>query len=243
MRGGRGGVYNRGMNAARIRARVEECRERIEAARSRAGRTEPVTLVAVTKTYPAALLAEAAAAGVADIGENRVGELEDKVAELGRDAFRWHLIGHLQRNKAQRAVGCFDLLHSLDSPPLARILSEHGETDGAPVRALVQVNCSGEESKSGIPLEGALDAIGAFCAHPGLRIEGLMTMAPLTDDPAVLQGTFRTARALWEEAARELPAFHALHLSMGMSNDYEIAVEEGSTLVRLGTALFGARDH
>lgn len=230
------------MDPPAIRARLDRCRSRIEAARERAGRSEPVTLVAVTKTHPLALLDAVREAGVRAVGENRVGELQAKADALGRDVFEWHLIGHLQRNKARRAAPLFDLLHSLDSPGLAGILAAAAVERAEPVRVLVQVNASGEIGKSGIPAEGALDAIARFCDLPGLRVEGLMTMAPLTDDAAILRHTFCAARRLWEEAARQLAAFHPLHLSMGMSNDYEVAVEEGSTLVRLGTALFGERD-
>lgn len=223
-----------------LEARVAQVRERIAAARARAGLGEGgVTLVAVTKTYPAEAVRAAIAAGVRDIGENRVPELAGKVAEVGRDAATWHLIGHLQRNKAKRALDHFDLLHSLDSERLARELSERAE--GAPVRALVQVNASGEESKSGLSPAELVDALGAILALPGLRLEGLMTMAPLTDDEAVIRRTFAETRGLLEEARRQLPGFAGRELSMGMSHDYEIAVEEGSTLVRLGTVLFGAR--
>ncbi len=229
------------MDASLIRARAEQCRARIDAARERSGHEVPVTMVAVTKTRPPTLLAAVRDAGIADVGENRVGELEEKIPALGRDAFAWHLIGHLQRNKARRAVGLFDLLHSLDSPRLAGQLAAEGAAAGVPVRALVQINVAGEDRKGGLPLEGALDALAPLCDLPGLRIEGLMTMAPFTGDAAVLRRVFRAARGLWEEAGQQVAGFHPLHLSMGMSNDFEVAVEEGSTLVRLGTVLFGER--
>ena len=230
------------MQSSRLAARVAEVRERIDGARDRAGRSGPVTLVAVTKTHPAEAVLAALEAGVEDVGENRVAELEEKVAEVGRDATRWHLIGHLQRNKVRRALPLFDLLHSLDSRRLAEVLSEEAVRAGTTVRALMQVNAGAEETKGGFEPAEALDALGRICELPGLRVEGLMTMAPFTEDEAVLRRAFGTTRRLWEEAARQLPAFHALHLSMGMSNDFEIAVEEGSTLVRVGTVLFGERD-
>lgn len=223
-------------------ARVAEVRERIDAALARSGRAgAEVRIVAVTKTYPAAAVDAARGAGIVDVGENRVQELDDKVAEVGREAVTWHLIGHLQRNKARRALPLVDLLHSLDSLRLGRALSDAAAAEGRTLRALVQVNTSGEQSKGGFAGEQALDALGELCALPGLRVEGLMTMAPFTDDQVVVRRTFAAARHLWEEAGRQLSGFHAEHLSMGMSGDYEVAVEEGSTLVRLGTVLFGAR--
>jgi PLP dependent protein len=229
------------MNADELRARVAQVRERIEAARARSGRSDEVTLVAVTKTHPADVVRAAIEAGVADVGENRVQEMDDKVGEIGRGAVRWHLIGHLQRNKAARAVAVADLVHSLDSPRLAEALSAEAVKAGIILPVLVQVNTSGEESKFGLAPDEAVDAIGRMAALPGLRLEGLMTMAPFTDDQAVIRRTFAGARRLGEEARRQVPAFTGRHLSMGMSNDFEAAVEEGSTLVRVGSTLFGER--
>ncbi|CAN5656387.1 YggS family pyridoxal phosphate-dependent enzyme [soil metagenome] len=222
--------------------RVAEVRERIDVALHRSGRADAARIVAVTKTYPAALVRDARDAGLPDVGENRVAEMQGKVEEVGRDAVRWHLIGHLQRNKARRAIPLFDLLHSLDSVRLARQLSDDATSLETEVRALVQVNTSGEESKFGFDPGHAIDAIGEMAEMPGLRLVGLMTMAPYTADEAVLRRTFRGASRLREEAARQVPGFQAVELSMGMSNDFEIAVEEGSTLVRLGTVLFGERE-
>ncbi len=229
------------MNVDELRGRVEGVRERIEAARVRAGRSDPVTLVAVTKTHPAEVIRAAIAAGIADVGENRVQEMDEKVAEVGRGAVRWHLIGHLQRNKAARAVAIADLVHSLDSVRLAEALSAEAVKAGVVVRALVQVNTSGEESKFGLAPDEAVDAIGRMAELPGLRLEGVMTMAPFTDDQGVIRRTFAGARWLRDEAERQVPAFTGRHLSMGMSNDFEAAVEEGSTLVRVGSTLFGER--
>jgi len=230
------------MIAPTLGDRLTAIRERIEAARLRAGRRDEVTLIAVTKTLPADTIRSVLAAGLADVGENRVPELEDKVDEIGRDAARWHLIGHLQRNKARRAIALLDLLHSLDSVRLARQLSEDAVKAQLVVKALVQVNTSGEESKFGFGPEQALEAIGEMAELPGLKLVGVMTMAPYTDEDAVLRRTFAGARRIGEEAGRQFAGFEARHLSMGMSNDFELAVEEGSTMVRLGTALFGERD-
>jgi PLP dependent protein len=225
-----------------VAARVAKVRERIEAACLRSGRAaSSVTLVAVTKTHPPEAVAWALAAGLRDVGENRVQELEAKVEAVGRDAVRWHLIGTLQRNKARKALPLFDLLHSLDSVRLAEKLSEEATAAGRTARALVQVNVSGEGTKSGFAPAEAPEAVGQICSLPGLRVEGLMTMAPFVEEEAVLRRAFSAARRLAEELARQLPGFRGEHLSMGMSNDFEVAVEEGSTLVRLGTVLFGDR--
>jgi PLP dependent protein len=231
----------RPMDERTIAARAAEVRERIERARLRAGHTGPVTLVAVTKTHPAATVRAAIAAGIGDVGENRVQELDAKVAEVGRGAVRWHLIGHLQRNKAARAVALADLIHSLDSVRLAQALSAAAVAAGTTVRALVQVNTSGEASKFGLAAEEAVEAVGRMAELPALALEGLMTMAPFTDDQGVVRRTFAAARRLAEEARRQVPAFTGRQLSMGMSNDFEAAVEEGSTLVRVGSSLFGER--
>lgn len=229
------------MNPDVLAGRVAEVRERIERAKERAGRDGDVTLVAVTKTHPAEMVRAAIAAGVTDVGENRVQELEQKVGEVGRGAVRWHLIGHLQRNKVAKALPLFDLVHSLDSLRLAQALSDAAMKAGATVRALVEVNAVGEESKDGLPAADAIDAIGRMAELPGLELRGMMTMAPFTDDEAVIRRAFRTTRELCERAAREVAGFDGRELSMGMSNDFEIAVEEGATLVRVGSSIFGER--
>lgn len=232
------------MTYADLPRRLAEVRERIAAAAERGGRSgEDVTIVAVTKTHPAAAVEAARAAGIGDVGENRVQELEEKVAAVGREAVRWHLIGNLQRKKARRSLPLFDLLHSLDSVRLGETLSHVAAEAGASVRVLVQVNTSGEETKSGFSPEELVDGLGRLSGLPGLELQGLTTMAPFVDDEAVLRRTFAATRRLLEEAGRQLPGIlRERELSMGMSNDYEVAVEEGSTLVRLGTVLFGARD-
>jgi pyridoxal phosphate enzyme (YggS family) len=229
------------MDTGELAGRVARVRERIERARARAGRVGEVTLVAVTKTHPADAVRAALAAGVADAGENRVQELEEKVAEVGRAAIRWHLIGHLQRNKAAKAVALFDLIHSLDSFRLAEALSAAAVKSGGEVGALVQVNASGEASKGGFEPAELVDAVGRIAELPGMRVRGLMSMAAFTDDEAAVRRSFATTRGLLDEVARQVPALAGRELSMGMSNDFEIAVEEGSTLVRVGSVLFGER--
>ncbi len=228
---------------ARLRAALPDVRERIQRARERGG-GEEVTLVAVTKGHPLDAAYAVAAEGIGRCGENRVQELADKV-EAARgsahaDSIEWHLIGHLQRNKVRRALPLFSLIHSVDSLRLARSLSEEASRIGERVEGLVQLNVSGEETKGGIR-EGHVDAVGRICELEGLRVTGLMTMAPLTDDEHRVRRTFRRAREVFEECARAVSGFQARHLSMGMSQDYEVAVEEGSTMVRLGTVLLGER--
>jgi hypothetical protein len=183
-----------------------------------------------------------AGAGFEAIGENRVAEAEAKLAELGRLGVRWHMIGHLQRNKAGRAIGTFDAIESVDSVRLARRLqSEAEKTERESVPVLVQVNAGGEAQKSGLEPEQLLDAIGTMLELGRIRVQGLMTMAPFTAEERVLRRAFTTARDCLARCQAELPGFDGRTLSMGMSNDFEIAVEEGSTEVRLGTVLLGER--
>ena len=179
-------------------------------------------------------------AGLRDIGENRVDELQRKRAVLNHLAVNWHMIGHVQRRKAGPAARLAGLVHSVDSLRLAEKLSRLGEAEGRRVPVLVQLNVSGEATKGGFPEAEALDGVGAVAALGGLRVLGLMTMAPFVAEEAVLRSTFRKTREVMEAAAGT-PGVEGRELSMGMSNDYEIAVEEGSTIVRLGTTLLGAR--
>ena len=234
-------VYNREMDASDVAERVQGVRERIDLARQRSGRDDPVTLVAVTKNHPAEAVDAVIGAGVHDVGENRVPELTEKVEQVGRGAVQWHLIGHLQRNKVRRALPLFDLLQSLDSLRLAEAISAEAVGSGRTGRALVQVNISGEATKGGLPSESALEAVARIAELPGLHAMGLMTMAPFGADEGTLRRVFGATRRLWEEAGRQIPSFDAKVLSMGMSDDFEVAVEEGSTMVRVGTLLFGER--
>lgn len=225
------------MPFADLAERVQGLRERIAAAVERGGHGQAVRIVAVTKTHGPEAVDAAYAAGLHDVGENKVQEATRKMAAVSSPV-RWHLIGHLQRNKAA-ALERFDLLHSLDSARLADAVHAVGLEREHPVDALVQVNVLGEETKGGHALlELPAEAERLTQLH-GVRIVGAMTMAPYEADEETLRTVFAGARR-----ARELlqAAGHpATELSMGMSNDYEIAVEEGATLVRLGTVLFGAR--
>jgi pyridoxal phosphate enzyme (YggS family) len=201
-------------------------------ARSRApGRS--VTIVAVTKQHAAAVVDAVAAAGIVEIGENRVAEAVAKAAEV-RAKVRWHLIGHLQRNKARRAAGLFDVVHSVDSPRLLEALAAAAR----PIEVFLQINVSGERSKGGVPPEDARALRQAALGTP-LEVVGLMTMAPVADDPESARPHFRALREI-RDALNESGDGHPLRgLSMGMSGDYAVAVEEGATHVRIGTALVG----
>lgn len=206
------------------------------------GSARDVTIVAVTKGHPVHAVRAAREAGLTHCGENRVQELESKIDDTGRDYVTWHLIGHLQRNKARQALPLFDLIHSIDTLELAQALDKEAARAGTPVRGLVQINTSGEETKGGFSLGEVVEAVARICALPQLHIEGLMTMAPLTEDNAAIRATFARARQAFDTCSRAVSGFDAQHLSMGMSHDFEMAIEEGSNMVRLGTALFGARD-
>jgi hypothetical protein len=225
-----------------IADRLAAVRERISRAAARAGReAEAVTLVAVSKTQTAEAVREAFAAGVRLFGENRVQEAEAKagaLADLRGAGLEWHLVGHLQVNKARKAAPLFDLIHSVDSADLGRKLA--ALAGDRPLRALVQVDLAGEDTKFGVPEAELLSTLDGLRALPGLRVEGLMLLPPLFDDPEQARPFFRRLRVLRDEALEKgLLAGGAL--SMGMSHDFEVAIEEGATLVRVGTAIFGER--
>lgn len=221
--------------SAGIAARVEAVRARIAAACERSGRDpSAVTLVAVSKTHGLDAIADAWAAGIADVGENRVQEAAAKVPALAARGIApsWHLIGHLQTNKVRAALGLFDILHSVDSERLARAIDAAA---GGPRRALIEVNVAGEASKHGVPPGEAAALAERIANLRNIELMGLMTVAPQADDPEDVRPVFRALRELGR--AIGLPA-----LSMGMTGDYEVAVEEGSTLVRVGRAIFGHRE-
>jgi pyridoxal phosphate enzyme (YggS family) len=217
-----------------IRANLERVLERIARAAERAGRRAgDVTLVAVSKTVEAARVREAIAAGVTALGENRVQEARWKIAEVGRPV-AWHLIGHLQTNKAKDALELFDVIHSLDRLDLAAELDRRARARGHDVTVLLQVNVAGEASKGGVAADEVGRALEAIAKLERVRVRGLMTIPPEVERAEAARGWFR--------ALRELAERHDLQeLSMGMSGDFEVAIEEGATLVRVGTAVFGPR--
>ena len=218
-------------------ARLAQVEDTIERARGRGGYGQQVTIVAVTKTYGPDAPAAAWEAGLRDVGENRIQEAIAKMAQVTAP-LRWHLIGHLQRNKVKQVDG-FALVHSMDSGRLADALHAHGTQRGRPVDVLFQVNVSGEGTKGGYEPADAEREADRLRGLSGIVVRGVMTMAPLDAEESVLRQVFGGARQVGEVLRRAGHA--ATELSMGMSGDYEVAVEEGATLVRLGTVLFGAR--
>jgi len=215
-------------------------RRRIEAAAGRSGRAaESVTLVAVSKTAPVEAVREAVAAGATILGENRVQEAHDKIEALA-GAAEWHLIGHLQTNKVKLAVGLFERIHSLDSIRLAHEIERHAGDAGRKVRCLVQVNVGDEAQKNGASEDEVRPLLEAANGMPHILVEGLMAIPPFLSDAEAVRPFFRRLRVLREELASD--GFVLPDLSMGMTQDFEVAIEEGATLVRVGTAIFGPRD-
>ena len=219
-------------------ARLAAVREAVARGQAAGGWTHPVRIVAVTKTHGPEAIRAALAAGLRDIGENRVQEALQKQDRLTNVAVAWHLIGTLQRNKARHAAGRFALIHSVDRFELAAELDRRS-VPGTRQAVLVQVNCSAEPQKGGVEPEGLLGLLGQLAGLEQLDVQGLMTMSALTDDTAEQHRAFRLLRELRDRAQA---SGHVLpELSMGMSGDYPIAVEEGATMIRLGTVLFGER--
>jgi pyridoxal phosphate enzyme (YggS family) len=227
-----------------IAARVAAVRERITRAAARAGRgPEEVTLVAVSKTFPAEAVREAFAAGLRDFGENKVQEAEGKakdLADLRAGGLRLHLVGHLQKNKAKKAVATFDMVQSIDELELARDLERHAAEQGKVVRALVQVDLAGEETKFGLGEDRLFPTLEKLRGFKSLHVRGLMVLPPYAESPEESRPFFRRLRDLRDRAVREALLLGS-DLSMGMSHDFEVAIEEGATIVRVGTAIFGER--
>src|SRR6185503_2520244 len=223
--------------------RLARVRAQLAAAAGKAGRpAEDVRLIAISKTHPAAAVKHLIELGAADMGENRVQEAEEKIAEVGREAARWHLVGHLQANKARRAVNLFDVIHSLDSVDLARRLDRLCVEEGRKLAVLIQVDLGHEETKSGIDESELTHLVEGLGPLTRLELTGLMTLPPFFDDPEQSRPFFRRLRELRDElAARGTFPGGKGELSMGMTNDFEVAIEEGATMVRVGTAIFGER--
>jgi pyridoxal phosphate enzyme (YggS family) len=223
---------------------IESIRARISSASLRAGRRpDEVRLVAITKTVGADAVKAAIECGLREFGESRVQEAQRKIGseefKMRSDGIRWHLIGHLQKNKAKLAVDLFDIIQSVDSVELAEMIDKYAENKGRRQSILVQVKLSDEESKHGINKDNVIDVIKRMFHMKNLSLEGLMTIPPFFEDPEKTRPYFRRLRQVRDEikaAGIVLP-----ELSMGMSNDFEIAIEEGATIVRVGTALFGER--
>jgi len=223
-----------------ISERYLAVKDRIARACRRAGRNpEDVTVIGVTKTQPPAVASAAMETGIFDLGENYVQELVEKSRVVSSEA-RWHFIGHLQRNKVKYIAPLVAMIHGVDSIRLALEIDKQAERFGRTIPILLQVNTSGEKSKFGCPPEQASEIAGAILALKNIRLDGLMTLAAFLEDPEAVRPMFASLRRVRDGLAAELGAgLH--HLSMGMTNDFEVAVEEGATLVRIGTALFGER--
>lgn len=222
-------------------ARIETVRERVRAAAGRSGRTaDDVTLIAVTKTFPVDMVRRIIAAGIADIGENRVQEMLAKSAEVDVPC-RWHLVGPLQRNKAGKVVGLAHLVHALDGVPIAQTLDRIARERALRVRVLLEVNTSGEATKHGVAPDAAAPLAETLAALPGLDWQGLMTIGPAGGDLDQARRCFRELRHLAEDLRRR-SGLPLPELSMGMSDDFEAAIEEGATLVRVGRLITGERD-
>lgn len=225
-----------------IKEQLEEVRKNIEAACKRAGRDpKEVTLIAVSKTKPVPMLEEAYEAGARDFGENKVQEIVQKKPELPED-IRWHMIGHLQRNKVHQVMGKAVLIHSVDSLRLAEQIETEAAKKDMVADILLEVNVAKEESKFGMMPEDVEEMAGQIAALPHLQIEGLMTIAPFVDDPEKNRPVFRKLYQLSVDIKKKnIDNVNMGVLSMGMTGDYQVAVEEGSTMIRVGTGIFGAR--
>ena len=229
---------------AALRARLADVRARIERAAGRAGRDPAsIRLVAVSKTFPADAVRAAAVAGQIDFGENKVQEALQKIEETRDLAIRWHLVGHLQSNKA-RKVGRFDVIHSIDSADLLAKVDAAAAAAGRRIDLLVQVDLAGETTKHGVEEDGLAAIFDAARAARATAVVGLMLLPPAADDANAARPYFRALREVRDRLlARGVDQSMLHELSMGMSHDFEVAIEEGSTMVRVGTAIFGGRSH
>jgi hypothetical protein len=241
-----------------IRSNLAQLRERIAEAAQRSGRDpEDVSLVAVTKTFPADVVLAAYEAGVRHFGENRVGEGISKITALepyiSNRLPTWHMIGHIQSRKASRVAEYYDYVHSVDRLKIARRLSRYADEGGRTIPMLLECNISGEASKYGFALEtweedeaqqsAFFAAVEEILALPALDVQGLMTMPPYVDDPEELRPLFVSLRRLRDALRERFRSVDWHHLSMGMTNDFEVAVEEGASIVRIGRGIFGPRSH
>lgn len=229
---------------AALAERLTRVSARVGAAAERCGRpAHEVTLIAISKTHPASSISRLIELGATDIGENRVQEAEEKIAEVGRDRARWHLVGHLQANKARRAVKLFDVIHSLDSIDLAQRLDRLCvEERRESLQVLIQVDLGHEETKSGIDETELEQLVENVASLSRLELIGLMTLPPFFENPEDNRPFFRKLRELRDELARRgVFGDRKGELSMGMTHDFEVAIEEGATMVRIGTAIFGER--
>lgn len=244
--------------AQSIAQNLEKVMDLVHKAAQRSGRDDSeVMLVGVTKTHPADVVLEALEAGIVNVGENRPEELEAKRIEVGQRLPSgsprpvWHMIGHIQSRKAGRVASAADMVHSVDTEKLANRLASAAAEEGRVIPVLLEVNLSGEESKYGFAADRWQEdrqwnelcrAVEAILDMSNLQLQGLMTMAPWVEDSGLIRSVFRSARRLMEKLAAAFPGGEWRHLSMGMTDDYEIAIEEGATTIRVGRAIFGSRN-
>jgi pyridoxal phosphate enzyme (YggS family) len=229
-----------------IERNIRAVRKRIVEASTACGRSpQEITLLAISKKFPAEVISRAAAAGLSMFGENRVQEAEEKILHFReRCKFEWHLVGHLQTNKARRAAELFDCIHSLDSLRLAAKLNQACLEIGKKLSVLLQVDLGREETKFGAGPEHVRDIIEGLSLHEGLRLDGLMTVPPFFEDPEQVRPYFVSLRELRDTLELEhRGCLGQQHLSMGMSHDFEVAIREGATIIRIGTSIFGARPY
>ncbi|MBW1659314.1 MAG: YggS family pyridoxal phosphate-dependent enzyme [Deltaproteobacteria bacterium] len=226
-----------------IKERLEEIRRRMDEAAEKAGRDpSSIRLIAVSKTKPVSMIREAVAAGVTDLGENYIQEAREKIPQVSGQV-RWHFIGHLQTNKAKYAARLFDWIHTIDRVEIADALNRRAGMENRVLRVLIEVNVGKEETKSGVMEEDLFPLVEHVATLPQLSLKGLMVIPPLTADPEEARGYFIKTRRLAEQvAARNIPNVSMEELSMGMTSDFEVAIEEGSTMIRVGTAIFGPRE-
>ena len=226
-----------------IAANIIKIRQRIAFAAARAGRdAHSIKLMAVTKTVSPEKISQAINAGVTMFGENYVQEAKEKITALGKQT-QWHMIGHLQTNKAKYAVNLFNYVHSVDRIELAQELDKRAGLTGHKMNILIEVNVSGEQTKNGVSANAALDLIKRIASLENISVRGLMTMAPYSDNPENSRPYFIALRNLRNQISREqIPGIQMEELSMGMTDDFEVAIEEGATIVRIGRAIFGRRN-
>lgn len=244
-------VCDRGVYEGVLRDRLPALRERVARAAEQGGRSaEDVMVVAVSKGHPAEAVVAAWHLGLREFGENRVEEAEPKMARvqalLGEEPrggeIHWHMVGHVQSRKAARAIGPYTLIHSVDRLKLARRLERFAAQADCVQPILLEVNVAADPNKYGFTPQAVEEVVPAILALPHLRVEGLMTMAPLVTDPEEVRPVFAALRRLRDRLQEQYPEISWHHLSMGMSNDFEVAIQEGATIIRVGTAIFGPRE-
>ncbi len=225
-----------------IKENIKIVREKISASLKKSGRNPAeITLIAVSKFQPIVAIEEAFNNGILNFGENKAQELKKKT-EIIKENITWHFIGHLQTNKVKTVVECADFIHSVDSLKLAREIDKRANQAGKKPEVLLEINTSGEESKYGLRQKDEIISVAEFCKNSmNMKLVGLMTMAPFTDDEEIIRLSFKRLHQLKNELNGL--GFGLKHLSMGMTNDYEIAIEEGATMLRIGTAIFGPRNY